>query len=275
MSIAWLGGRWIEEADAFIPADDRGFLYGDAVFETGRLVAGGYFRLDRHLERLEASAAALRLPVPPRDELARVARGLADRNGFADATLRFTVTRGGARGPLLLATLAPMERDWRSTANRGWRIVTAGVRHPPASALPQVKTPGRLHGLLARAEARRAGADDALLLSAEGHVVEGPSWNLFWRVGATLFTPAAETGLLEGLTRAALLDLAPPLGLTVEEGLFPRAHLDLAEEAFATMTSVGVVPFSALDGRVLPVAQRRAASALFEAYWDLVAREAR
>lgn len=274
MSVAWLGGRWIDESEATIPADDRGFLYGDAVFETGRLVRGGYFRLDRHLERLEASAAALQLPVPPRSELVAIARGLAERNGFAEGSLRISITRGGARGPVILGTLTEVPSDWREKARRGWRVLTASVCHPPQSCMPPVKTPGRLHGLLARMEARRAGADDALLLSPDGEVVEGPTWNVFWSNGETLYTPSPDTGLLEGVTRAAILALAPELGWRVREGRFPRAHLDDADEVFATMTSFGVVPFTALDARVLPPERLSAAAELFEAYWDLVQREA-
>lgn len=274
MSIAWLNGAWLDEAAAVIPADDPGFLYGDAIFETGRLVAEGFFRLERHLERFAASAAGLDLPIPARSELRAVARGLAGRNDFGEAVLRLTATRGGRAGPLLLGTLTPMPPDWRERARRGWRVVTATVRHPPASALPTVKTPGRPHGLVARAQARAAGADDALLLSPGGDVVEGPSWNVFWRRADTLFTPAPETGLLEGITRAVVLELAPEAGYGVEQGIFPRAELDRAEEVFATMTSSGIVPFVALDGRDLP-ADRPAAARLQDAYWRRVASEAR
>lgn len=271
---AYLNGRWIPDDEAVIPADDGGFLYGDAAFETGRQVPAGYFRLRNHLERLQVSASALQLPVPPPDQLEAVARGLAARNVFSEATLRITVTRGGRAGPVLLGTLAPMPYDWLERAARGWSIVTATVRHPPLECLPPVKTPGRLHGLLARAEARRVGADDGLLLTPEGHVSEGPSWNIFWRKGRELFTPVPATGLLEGVTRSAIMDLAPRLGLTVREGLFPRAHLDDCDEAFATMTSNGVVPFRSLDGRELPEAARSAAGRLQEEYWRLVAAEA-
>ena len=274
MSTAYLNGEWIDEQAAVVPADDRGFLYGDAVFETGRLIQRGYFRLDRHLDRLRASAAALDLPLPPLSDLFEIACGLARRNDFTEATLRITLTRGGRHGPTLLATLAPVAPDWRETAARGWRIRTADVCHPPLACLPPVKTPGRLHGLLARSRARHAGADDGLLLTHEGDVCEGPSWNVFWRKGDTLFTPSADTGLLEGVTRSAVLELAPGLGYRVLEGRFPRAHLDHAAEAFATMTSTGVVPFVTLDERAFDAHTRLAATALQEAYWELVESEA-
>ncbi len=274
MSIAYLDGRWIDEAEAVIPADDRGFLYGDAVFETGRRVGTGYFRLERHLDRLRASAQALALPLPPVAELVGIARGLAERNTFSDATLRLTLTRGGRQGPTLLATLTPVAADWRERAAAGWRVITAAVCHPPLDCLPPVKTPGRLHGLVARVEAQRAGADDALLLTSAGDVCEGPTWNVFWRKRGTLFTPSADTGLLEGVTRAAILELAPALGYEVAQGSFPRRELDDADELFATMTSTGVVPFASLDGRLLPMPAHRAAARLQDAYWRLVTAEA-
>ncbi len=274
MSIAYLDGRWIDDAEAVVPADDRGFLYGDAVFETARRVRSGFFRLERHLDRLRVSADALDLPLPPLSDLRAIAHGLAERNAFADATLRITLTRGGRSGPLLLATLTPAPGDWRERAAAGWRIATAAVRHPSLDCLPPVKTPGRLHGLVARVEAARAGADDALLLTAGGDLCEGPTWNVFWRKHATLYTPSADTGLLEGVTRAAILELAPALGYPVVQGRFARGTLDDADEIFATMTSSGVVPFMSLDGRSLPPEARAAAPRLQDAYWKLVDTEA-
>ncbi len=273
--IVHLDGRWLDAADACIPIDDRGFLHGDALFETARLHRGGYFRLGRHLERLAAGAAALEIPLPPADTLRTIAVGLAERNAIEEAGLRLTITRGrpGA-GPTVLGTLAPLPADWRERAAAGWTIATAAVRHPPPGPLSRLKTLGRLHGLLARLEARRAGAEDALLLCEEGAVAEGPSWNVFWRRGDVLYTPAAALGLLEGVTRAALLELAPGLGLSVEEGSFPRGALDGAEEAFATMSSLGIVPFRSLDGRVFPAEARHAATSLAGPYWAQVAREA-
>lgn len=271
----YFNGRWLEAGNAAIPIEDRGFLYGDAIFETGRLHRGGYFRLERHLDRLAEGAAVLELPLPTRDALRDIAVGLAERNAVEEAGLRITVTRGspGAE-PLVLGTLAPLPDEWRSRAAAGWRVATATVPHPPPGPLSRLKTPGRLHGLLARRQARREGADDALLLSQNGAVAEGPTWNVFWRTGGMLRTPAAKLGLLEGVTRAALLELAARAGFSVQEGSFARAELDSADEIFATMSSLGIVPFRSLDDRVLEPAARRAAEALAPLYWDLVAREA-
>jgi branched-chain amino acid aminotransferase len=266
--IVYLNGAWVDEEEARIPVRDPGFLLGHAVFETGRLHHGGFFRFDEHYRRFAAGARALRLDAPPAAELRAVALELASRTGLSDGTLR--ITRSSAT---LLVSLAPMAPGWRERAARGWDIITATVRHPPPEALPDgVKTPGRLHGLLARIEAADAGADDALLLATDDAVAEGPTWNVFWRRGAQLFTPAIEVGVLGGVTRSIVLALARELGCSVSEGRFPRLELAAADEVFASMTSLGIVPFRCLDGRALPVAGRLA-SRLQQRYWKLVEEE--
>ena len=262
MSVVYLNGEWLASDAARVPIGDRGFLLGDGVFETARLHQGSFFRLEHHLARLASSAEFLRLQVPPLAELVQIALGLADRNHATEGGLRITVTRGsggrglGRRGAgpnTVLATLSSVPDDWEARAARGWTIRTAAVRRPATSSVPaQLKGLGRSYALLAHYEAEDAGFDDALLLSADGYVAEGPTWNVFWRVGSTLFTPAPESGILTGVTRGLVIDLARNLGLAVEEGLFGRDRLDGADEMFATMTSNGVVPIRRLDARELP-----------------------
>lgn len=142
--------------------------------------------------------------------------------------------------------------------------------HPPADVVPPaLKATGRPWSLLARREAAHAGADDALLLTTNGAVAEGPAWNVFWRRGQTLCTPALETGILDGVTRTEVLALAGALGLDTEEAIYGRDALDLADEILATMTSVGPVSITALDGRRLP--EPVFGPRLRAAYWQLVA----
>lgn len=268
--IAWVNGDWIDEQAAVVPISDRGFLNADAVFETARLHEGGYFRLERHLDRLEQSAAVLRIPLPARALLRDVAFQLAERNALTDGSLRITVSRGSAAGPFALATLAPVSPAWRERAVRGWTLVTARVRTPPATVVPHVvKTTGRIWSLLARQEAADAGADDALLLTIDGAVAEGPTWNVFWRRGDVLYTPALETGILDGVTRAEVLALAASIGLRTEEGVYGRDALDYADEILATMSSVGPVNVRVLDRRPLP--EPTLGPQLRTAYWQHVA----
>ncbi|MBI4544154.1 MAG: aminotransferase class IV [Gemmatimonadetes bacterium] len=275
--IVYLNGKWLEEAEAAVSVQDRGFLFGDGVFESVRRHRGHYFRLRQHLRRLEQGAAALRIPLTQLESIQDAARELARRTGMEEGMLRVTVSRGAASGapPTLLLTLRPMPADWSQQAERGWRLITAAVRHPPPESMPpQLKALGRMYPVLARLEAESAGVDDALLLSTSGEVAEGPSWNVFWRQGDRLCTPAAAVGILEGVTRAVLLEIAAELGYTVEQGRFPRAELDRAQEIFATMTSLGPVSILELDGRPLPPQAATAARRLRTRYWEQVEREA-
>lgn len=271
--IVWLDGRLLPEEEAAIPIDDRGFLFGDAVFETALLHDGGFLRLRDHLERFAASATTMRIDAPPVEAVDRIVRDVVRANDLRDANIRVTLTRG-VRKPLLLVTARQPDRDRAAAARAGWRIITARTRRPSTAAIPaQLKAVGRTYALLARHEASDAGADDALLLDDRGHVCEGPTWNVFWRRGSTLFTPALDTGVLAGVTRSSILELAPGHGLEVCEGFFDRSELDTADEVFATMTSLGVVSFRELDGRALPP-DTPAAHALHDGYRQIVVRMA-
>jgi branched-chain amino acid aminotransferase len=270
--MVFLDGQFVPEAEAALSINDRGFLFADGVFETALIHDGGCFRLGPHLDRLADSASALLLPPPPAD-LAAIIRELARRNGLRDANVRVTYTRGAGTGPTLLVTVRPAQ-DHAAVRSRGWSVITARTRRPSPAAIPaHVKALGRTYALLARAEATRAGADDALLLSDDGWICEGPAWNVFWRTGGTLFTPSLDIGVLAGVTRAVLVELASAAGLGVREGRWDRGALDAADEIFATMTSAGIVPFRTLDGRDLPP-HTPAADVLQPAYWSRVGEEA-
>lgn len=250
--IIFLDGGFTDEQQAAVSIDDRGLLFGDGVFDTALLRDGGFFRLHEHLHRFAASAAMLRIRHPPVSDIERIARELIRHNGITDGNLRVTLTRG-IREPTLLVTLRPPDPAAGDRARRGWHIITAAARRPSTAAVPaQLKALGRTWAILARFEARDAGADDALLLNERDDICEGPTWNIFWRTGRTLFTPAPAAGVLRGVTRAVIIELARAAGYRVHEGLFPRAELDTAVEAFVTMTSVGVVSVRALDQRHLP-----------------------
>jgi branched-chain amino acid aminotransferase len=268
---------------ARIPVTDRGFLLADGVFETARVVGGRFFRLRQHLDRLQASARILDLRAPSVDELTSLAHEIVERNQLQEASLRITVTRGsggaglktrGADTPTVLVTAAHVAADWREKAARGWSLVTASTLRPSPESVPaQLKALGRVYAILATLEAERAGADDALLLTANREVAEGPTWNFFWRQGNVLRTAALEGGILEGVTRRIIIEIARAEGLSVEEGLWPRAELDQADEAFATMTSQGIVPIRSIDGRQL--AGGDCAPQIQARYWSLVEAEIR
>jgi branched-chain amino acid aminotransferase len=271
--IVYLNGGLLPEAEAAISIRDAGFLSADGVFETALLHDRGFLRLRAHLDRFAASAALLRLPAPPTDVLDGVIRDVVRANGLRNASIRVTLTRG-ADAPTLLVTARPPDPRWEERARRGWHLITARTRRPSTAAIPaRLKALGRTYALLARHEAADANADDALLLTDDGGVCEGPSWNVFWRRGDRLFTPAPEAGVLTGVTRSILLEQAPAAGFEVSEGLWARPDLDDADEILATMTSVGIVSIRSLDGRALP-SETPAADTLAERYWRVVAGEA-
>jgi branched-chain amino acid aminotransferase len=270
--IVYVDGHYVDEEHAAVSINDRGLLFGDAVFETGLLRNGGFFRLQQHLQRFAASAAMLRLDHGSLAELEGIVHRLARDNQLADGNLRITLTRG-VRTPCLIVSIRPSDPGWIERARRGWSIVTARTRRPSIAAAPaQLKAIGRTYALLARIEAAAARADDALLLTDHEMVCEGPSWNVFWRRGNTLFTPSPDTGVLIGVTRSVVLDLAADAGFDIHEGTFPRSHLDDADEVFATMTSVGIVSIRRLDQHSLP-ASTPAADALQPRYWTIVDAE--
>lgn len=278
--IVFFNGKWLPASEVVIPINDRGFLFADSVFETARLHRGRFFRLKHHLERLHASARILHIEPPPIDELAHIVDETARRANLQDASLRIILTAGaggrglsrsGAKPPNLLVTISSVAPDWRDKAARGWRIFTASFRRPPELAVPaRLKATGRPYALLAFLEAESHGFDDALMLSADGLVAEGTTWNVFWRTGDTLFTPHLDVGILEGVTRSIILELAPSLGLQTREVRAARPDLDSADEIFATMTSRGVVPFAALDHRTFSLSGDSHAARLQHAYWTLV-----
>ena len=281
--IVHLNGEWLPQESARIPITDRGFLLSDGVFETARLHLGKYFRLTQHLDRLDESARTLRIKTPPRDELVHLAFEIARRNQLTEASLRITITRGsgghglktrGADHPTLLVTIAPMADGWQQRAAQGWSLATARTLRPPSTSVPaQLKALGRVYAILAALEAEEAGADDALLLTANREIAEGPTWNFFWRKGRTIRTAALEGGILEGVTRRIIIEIASSEGYDVAEGLWPRSDLDDADEAFATMTSQGVVPIRSIDRHPLPATD--CATQFQRRYWNLVADELR
>lgn len=257
----YVNGRYLPADEPAIGATDRGLLYGDGLFETLRAYDGLPFLLDRHLARLNASAAALRLGSGA--DAAEVREAIAEllrRNCLRDAYLRITLTRGEHAGPLELApparpTLTIVARPHHplppSRYDPGSAVIIASIRQNADSPLPRHKTLNYLANLWARTEARERGADDAILLNTRGEVAEATSSNLFLVVGGTLVTPALEANILPGITRAEVLALARQAGYNVSErGVLP-GELYAAEELFLTNSVAELVPIRAIDGRLV------------------------
>jgi aminodeoxychorismate lyase len=277
--IVFLNGQFVPEESAVVSVFDRGFLYGDGLFETALVRRGRPFRWAQHLERLHRGAAFLGLRIPfPDDSLGKFADELIAANGREDGVLRVTLSRGagirgysprGADHPTLVMTLHPLP-DPRE-AGRGWRLLTTSRRLPSGEALAQYKTTNKLAQILARAEADAGGADEALLLNTDGFVVEGASSNLFWVLAGEVCTPPMTSGVLPGVTRAVALELCRALALPVREITVTPEGLRRTDGVFLTLSTLGVVAAVELDGA--PLAQSPIVGKLQRAYREMLERE--
>jgi 4-amino-4-deoxychorismate lyase len=243
-------------------ADDRGVLRGLAAFETLRVYGGRPFALSEHLDRLRLGADRMHLPLPDFAALEDLAYEALRAAGVSDATLRFTVTGGREReGPVAMVLVGQLPADLESMRAVGIGIISLQLGTDPRSRreapwlLDGVKSTSYAVNMAAHDEAARRGAGDAIFVAADGTVLEGPTTNIWWRRGTTLFTPALDLGILAGVTRAHVLRLAPASGYTTQEGWFPIADLASADEAFTSSSIRELMPVVHLDD--LPIGDGR------------------
>jgi branched-subunit amino acid aminotransferase/4-amino-4-deoxychorismate lyase len=245
----WVDGRFQPLDVPALEARDRGFLFGEAVYEGVKIVGRRPLFLARHLERLAASARALDLGEIWSEEEARtlIGRLLGDRS---DGMARLYRTAGvGARGPTALAWVEPLP-PWAASHTPFWRVACHPERVVPY--IPDVKHTQKLAHARARSAARALGFDDALLVHRDGWALEGTASNLFFFEADTLHTPAPECGILPGITRDVVLDLAPANGFRTVEGRYPPEIVGASDEVFLTFTSAGIMPVAALGEAALP-----------------------
>lgn len=280
---AYVDGQYVAPEDARISIFDWGFLHSDATYDVAHVWQGKFFRLDDHIDRFFASMARLRLdPGKTRDEVRAVMHECVRRSGLRDAYVEVLCTRGMP---------APGSRDPRSCTNRfmAFAIPFVWIADPakqargidlfisdvqriaPASVDPRVKNYHWLDMVSALFQAYDHGAETAVLVDAAGNVTEGPGFNVFALVDGTLVTPAA--GVLEGISRRTVIELARGRGLPLREAPLPAADLRRADEVFLSSTGGGVIGISRVDGA--PVGGRPAGEfgpvtrALQQAYWGL------
>lgn len=258
----WIDGAVIEATDARVPVTDHGLLYGDGVFEGIRIYRGGLFRLDRHLARLEVGLKALALePAGGVAAMRDIVLATARAYGESEAYTRLVVTRGeGALGvdpttcgePRVFCLVDRVAIYPESRLRDGIDLATSSFRRPSPDVLdPRVKSLNYLNNALAKLEARRAGADEALLLNAAGQVAEASVANLFAVCDGALLTPSVSDGALEGITRGTLLELAEGLGISAGPRTLGRFDLLAATEVFLSGSGAGLVPVRSLDGRAI------------------------
>lgn len=256
----WLNGSIMDARDARIDPADRGLLLGDGLFETMLALHGHPVFADAHMLRLKAGAELIGLPVPyAPDTIAAACIEVLEANDLdaaPRAALRVTVTRGpGPRGLALPSDPKPTVLVSCAAAGAPparLSLATATPRRNPWSPSARLKALPYLDNLLAKEEAREKGADDALMLSANGAIACTSAANIFLWEDGKLITPSENCGILPGITRAALLELAPDIGIdTAEEEISP-ARLARISGAFVTNSLMGLVPVDRIDGRDVP-----------------------
>ncbi|MCX8053204.1 MAG: aminodeoxychorismate lyase [Armatimonadetes bacterium] len=258
--LAYVNGRIVPLSEACIGISDRGFLYGDGLFETIRAVGGRCIRIDHHLIRLSSGARVLGIEnFPDASTLKESVAYVLDANGLSDARVRLTVTRGASTGPGLMGrvsgspTVVVTATNLPTAEPEPARVIISSIRRDERSPLSSVKSLNYLPGILALHEARRAGVDDAILLNTQGNVAGGAVANVFLVMGHTLVTPSLDQGALPGTVRQAIIELGPGRGLEVVERPVCPEELLAADEVFFTNAIQLVRPIREVDGVLLGV----------------------
>ena len=254
-----MNGRIADAATASIPVFDHGFLYGEGVYETLRTYHQIPFLFDLHQERLRRSAALLALPVPFTDDelLAQISATMAAHKGLNEAYIRVLLTRGvgeltynpaACPDPTTVIIVKPFPQPPARTFTDGIKVALVGVRrNHPAALNPMIKSNNLINNALAMQEALRSGADEALMCNQAGDVVECSQSNFFIVKGRRVITPPLEAGLLPGITRAFVLDMARDEGFEAVEAAVSVADVRAADEAFITGTTREITPVVNLD----------------------------
>ncbi|MGH7194342.1 MAG: branched-chain-amino-acid transaminase [Candidatus Saccharimonadales bacterium] len=256
----YINGKLYDKTEAKISVYDHGLLYGDGVFEGIRSYGGKVFRLDEHLKRLWDSAKAIWLTIPiSREDLAKAVCDTLRANNIADGYIRLVVTRGaGTLGldpnrtidPQVIIITDHISLYPREMYEKGLEIVTVSVvRNHPAAMSPRIKSLNYLNNILAKIEGLQAGCVEALMLNTKGEVAECTGDNVFLVRDGVLLTPPNEAGILEGVTRQAVIELARETGREVREVPLTKHDVYIADEMFLTGTAAEVIPVVKVDSR--------------------------
>jgi branched-chain amino acid aminotransferase len=256
----YLNDKIVPSSEAKISVFDHGFLYGDGIYETMRSYDGIVFMVDDHILRLFRSAFLIGLDIGKSSEEVKLAiLEILHANRLKNAYIRLTISRG--EGPVGLdpalckmPTFVVMAHDFRnyprSYYDEGLKLITSSVRRNSKEALnPQIKSLNFLNNILAKIEAIKADVEEALMLNSDGYLAEGTISNIFFVKDNILCTPSIECGILDGITRAIVLDLAARNGMMVREGKFLPEDLFAASEVFITNTTMEVMPVRRVDSK--------------------------
>ncbi|HTU25122.1 MAG TPA: branched-chain-amino-acid transaminase [Pirellulales bacterium] len=256
----YISGKLYEQEDAKISVYDHGLLYGDGVFEGLRSYGGNVFRLDQHLRRLWDSAKAIHLQIPmSAADMEKAIYDTLKANQLVDAYIRLVITRGaGSLGldpnrtsnPQVIIITDLISLYPPELYRNGLEIITAATqRSNPAALSPRIKSLNYLNNILAKIEGLQAGCNEALMLNHKGEVAECTGDNIFLVRDGVLLTPPNDAGILEGITRAAVIDLAQAAMIPFREIPLTRHDVYVADECFLTGTAAEVIPVVKVDSR--------------------------
>jgi len=257
--IVYLNGKFIPSSEAKISPFDHGFLYGYGLFETMRAYDGHIFRLDRHIARLRDAAQSLGLADRLHSiDLQAVCLETLKVNNLRNARIRLTISAGGGSitpDPetcygltvfIAATSLIPLPQEKYET---GFKAILSSLQRNSQSPLSRLKSTCYLENILARREAEAAGCDEAVLLNEKGYIAEGSTTNIFVVQSGKLITPSIESGILSGITREAVLEIARSLNINAVEKKVLLHELTQADEAFLTNSIVELVPLTWFEGK--------------------------
>ncbi len=280
--IVYLDGNLVPHEKATVHVYDHGFLYGDGVFEGLRIYSNKVFKLKEHLDRLYESANHICLQIPlSLEAMTEAVNKTVAANTLADGYIRLVVTRGvGNLGldprscakPSVIIIVDSISLYPKEMYEQGMEIVTASTIRNHLNALnPRIKSLNYLNNILAKLEAIRAGVPEALMLNQNGEIAECTADNIFLIKHGRVLTPHINAGILEGITRGTVIELAKKLAIPVDETTLTRHDLYAAEECFLTGSGAEIIPVTKCDNRVIgggkpgPISKK-----LIEAFFKLV-----
>lgn len=258
----YINGKLVPEAEATVSVFDHGLLYGDGVFEGLRSYGGKVFRLEEHVRRLYESALAICLDIPmSQSEMCTATNETVAANGIEDGYIRLVVTRGAGtlgldpnrcRDPQVIIIAGAIALYPQELYEKGLEIITSSViRNHPAALSPRIKSLNYLNNILAKIEGLQAGCIEALMLNHKGEVAECTGDNIFLVRDGVLLTPPLDAGILGGVTRNAVIELAREVGIEVQEVALTKHDVYIADECFLTGTAAEVIAVVKIDDRTI------------------------
>lgn len=262
MQYVYLNGEFVESDKAGVSVFDHGVLYGDGVFEGIRAYGGRVFRLGEHIDRIFAAAKAIALEIPmTKAELSAVVVATCKKNGLTDCYIRLVITRGkgnlgispiNCEKPTVFCIAAGIKLYTDEQYEKGMSVITSVQRRNKATIVdPQIKSLNYLNNILAKIEANRAGAAEAIMLNHDGIVTEATGDNIFIVKNGEILTPPVYVGILDGITRRTVIEAAKKEGISVRETEFTLFNVYNADECFLTGTAAEAIAVTSVDGRTI------------------------